>query len=67
MIAGKVKLRRDEEIMSNTNYSIINISEDEIKKYTQQIFTENHSVIIGKTDPFNGERCFVLCSLEQLI
>lgn len=67
MIVGKAKLRRDGEIMSNTNDSIINISEDEIKKYTQQIFTENHSDIIGKTDPFNGERCFVLCSLEQLI
>ena len=23
--------------------------------------------IVGKTNPFNGERAFVLCSLEQLI
>lgn len=45
----------------------INISEPEISAYTKNLFTVSNQQIIGKTNPFNGERAFVLCSLEQLI
>ena len=47
--------------------SVITINENEILKYTQSIYKISSSQVIGKTNPFNGERAFVLCSLEQLI
>ena len=45
----------------------INISEPEISAYTKNLFMVSNQQIVGKTNPFNGERAFVLCSLEQLI
>ena len=41
----------------------INISEPEISAYTKNLFTVSNQQIIGKTNPFNGELAFVLCSL----
>lgn len=46
---------------------IITIDEDEILRYIEDIYKISASKIIGKTDPFSGERAFILCSLEQLI
>lgn len=51
---------------SYPNENII-IEENEISQYTQRLFTISSSQIIGKTNPFKGERAFVLCSLEQII
>ena len=46
---------------------IITITENEISTYTNDIYMISNSRVIGKTDPFKGERAFILCSLEQLI
>lgn len=46
---------------------LITIGETEIKEYTKNQFKTFSSKIIGKTNPFNGERAFILCSLEQII
>ena len=51
----------------NIAKDIITISEDEISTYTEDIYRISSSQVIGKTDPFNGERAFILCNLEQLI
>lgn len=48
------------------NTTII-IDETEISSYTENLFKESNHKIIGKTDPFNGERAFILCTLEQII
>lgn len=45
----------------------ITIDENEISDYIRNIYTIVGSNVIGKSNPFNGERAFVLCSLEQLI
>lgn len=55
-----------EKMNSYPNENII-IEENEISQYTQRLFTISSSQIIGKTNPFKGERAFVLCSLEQII
>lgn len=52
---------------SKSDTTSINISEHEISSYTKKLFTISNQQVIGKTDPFNGERAFVLSSLEQLI
>ena len=46
---------------------IITIDENEISTYTKDIYKISSLQVIGKTNPFNGERAFILCSLEQLI
>ena len=51
----------------NIAKDIITISEDEISTYTEDIYRISSSQVIGKTDPFNGERAFILCNLEQSI
>lgn len=43
------------------------IEENEISQYTQKLFSISSSQIVGKTNPFKGERAFILCSLEQII
>lgn len=47
----------------NIAKDIITISEDEISTYTEDIYRISSSQVIGKTDPFNGERAFILCNL----
>lgn len=43
------------------------ICENEISNYIKDINKVSNSRIVGKTNPFDGEKAFVLCSLEQLI
>lgn len=46
----------------------LQINEDDIKSLTKDIYaTRNINVIIGKTNPFLGEKEFFLCILEQII
>ena len=47
--------------------NILIITEDEISTFTKDIYKIISSQVVGKTDPFKGEKSFVLCSLEQII
>lgn len=47
--------------------NILVITEDEISAFTKDFYKILSSQVVGKSDPFKGEKAFVLCSLEQLI
>ena len=50
-----------------TQKNVLIIAEDEISTFTKDLYKIVSSQVVGKTDPFKGEKSFVLCSLEQLI
>lgn len=45
----------------------IHISSDEIDSITHEMFFDYTDEIIGKSNPLNGERSFVLCIIEQIV
>ncbi|MFR7390331.1 MAG: hypothetical protein ACLUTU_16220 [Blautia faecis] len=44
----------------------IHISSDEIDRITHEMFLIDTDEIIGKSNPLNGARSFVLCIIEQI-
>ena len=45
----------------------IHIASDEIDSITHEMFFDYTDEIIGKSNPLNGERSFVLCIIEQIV